>query len=237
MKFLKRKRILATLAAVFLIFTLTTNVFAGSYTNSNSSINNNYIRDSAKNYADTYYLNPNSAYYNYGDLDCTNFVSQCLSAGSLTQGYDLWNGGYPLYTAWQSWYYISKNLPGGVSYTWTGAHNFRYHWANVNNEGVNRAYKYQTYQNAQAVLNNWGSVYSMLWRGDVIQLVRSVDGITHHSMVVTNYGFNSGNGQYDVKYNQHSYAAIDMSFYNLMQSYVTNGNDDMVVIYEIKNGN
>lgn len=47
-----------------------------------------YSRYTASNYAVTYYLNYNSAYFNYNGSggDCTNFVSQALYAGSQVEG-------------------------------------------------------------------------------------------------------------------------------------------------------
>ena len=39
-----------------------------------------YNGTAAKNYAETYAVNHNGAYYSYTD-DCTNFVSQALRAG------------------------------------------------------------------------------------------------------------------------------------------------------------
>ena len=67
------------------------------------------VIDYAKKWA--YLRNPN--YYNYDTLggDCTNFVSQCVFAGSETMNYNKNNG----------WYYINGN---NKSPSWTGVEFF-----------------------------------------------------------------------------------------------------------------
>ena len=42
-----------------------------------------YNPQAAANYADTWWNGRNPAYYDYGNVDCANFVSQCLIAGGL----------------------------------------------------------------------------------------------------------------------------------------------------------
>lgn len=230
--------------AVIIILTLILSaniVFAGSYTNSNPYANSSYNRANAATYASSYAITANPSYYDYTPIggDCTNFVSQCLGnsgAGNLTQGYDLIRGGWPLYSSNYSWYYIAKALPGGVSYTWSGAANFRRHWANESGTGVNRSYKYVEYANAQAVINDWTNVYYMLWRGDLIQLVRASDGTAHHSMIIYEFKYNSTYGVVDLIYAQHTGNKKDQSFYSNLKSWVSSGITDKIVIYEIKSG-
>ena len=68
-----------------------------------------YHRDLALRYAEKWAFGRNPKYYNFDNLggDCTNFVSQCLYAGS----------GVMNYTPTFGWYYISlqKRTP-----SWTG---------------------------------------------------------------------------------------------------------------------
>ncbi len=68
-----------------------------------------YDRDAAVAYARKWALDRNPAYYNYDSLggDCTNFVSQCLYAGSRVMNHKPTFG----------WYYYSAN---SHSPSWTG---------------------------------------------------------------------------------------------------------------------
>lgn len=67
-----------------------------------------YNREDAVNYAESWALKRNPAYYDFENIggDCTNFVSQCIYAGAKIMNYSP-NG----------WYYISlkKRSP-----SWTG---------------------------------------------------------------------------------------------------------------------
>jgi hypothetical protein len=74
-----------------------------------------YNRINAANYAYRYWSSPNSAYCDFssGGGDCTNFVSQCLSAGG-------WNGN----TRWY-WNGYCNYLNGvGYSLSWSVANSF-----------------------------------------------------------------------------------------------------------------
>ncbi|MBQ1947616.1 MAG: amidase domain-containing protein [Clostridia bacterium] len=68
-----------------------------------------YRREDAVDYAEAWALRRNPKYYDYENLggDCTNFVSQCLYAGS----------GVMNYTPTFGWYYIDANRK---SPSWTG---------------------------------------------------------------------------------------------------------------------
>ena len=68
-----------------------------------------YYREEAVSYAREWAFSRNPAYYTFDDIggDCTNFVSQCLYAGS----------GVMNYTPDFGWYYIS---PDDRSAAWTG---------------------------------------------------------------------------------------------------------------------
>ena len=60
-----------------------------------------YNRSIAVEYALKYALNPNPNYYDFDNIggDCTNFISQCLYAGSKIMNYNKLKG----------WYYINLN--------------------------------------------------------------------------------------------------------------------------------
>ena len=68
-----------------------------------------YNRRRAISYANRWALSRNPAYYDFSEIggDCTNFVSQCLYAGSRVMNY----------TPETGWYYISVNER---SPSWTG---------------------------------------------------------------------------------------------------------------------
>jgi hypothetical protein len=68
-----------------------------------------YNREAAVKYANRWALSRNPIYYNFEELggDCTNFVSQCLFAGSNIMNFSSHNG----------WYYRSLNER---SPSWTG---------------------------------------------------------------------------------------------------------------------
>lgn len=68
-----------------------------------------YNRQMVVNYASKWAYSRNPAYYNFDLLggDCTNFVSQCIYAGSHVMNYSKQNG----------WYYINGN---NKSPSWTG---------------------------------------------------------------------------------------------------------------------
>ena len=68
-----------------------------------------YSRKLAVDYAEKWAYSRNPSYYNYDSVggDCTNFISQCIFAGSNVMNYNKNNG----------WYYINGN---NKSPSWTG---------------------------------------------------------------------------------------------------------------------
>ncbi|MBQ8546282.1 MAG: amidase domain-containing protein [Clostridia bacterium] len=72
-----------------------------------------YLRDRAVMYAQKYALQRNPLFYTFEGIggNCTNFVSQCILAGSCTMNY----------TAVYGWYYLSTNRR---SASWTGVEYF-----------------------------------------------------------------------------------------------------------------
>lgn len=115
-----------------------------------------YNREAAVSYARKWALSRNPAYYNFENIggDCTNFVSQCLYAGSPVMNYT------PIF----GWFYegVENRTP-----SWTGVE-FLYNFL-VSNKSVGPF----------AVETN---KYSVTY-GDVIQLGRS-DGSFYHSLIV-----------------------------------------------------
>lgn len=82
-----------------------------------------YNRLAAVNYAKRWALSRNPRFYDYSDIggDCTNFVSQCVYAGT----------GVMNYTPEFGWYYINAN---DKSPSWTGVRYF-YDFM-INNTGI-----------------------------------------------------------------------------------------------------
>ena len=82
-----------------------------------------YNRQKAKEYAKEWAFSRNPKYYAFDNLggDCTNFISQCIFAGS----------GIMNYTPTTGWYYINSNKR---SPSWTGVE-YLYNFL-VNNTGV-----------------------------------------------------------------------------------------------------
>ena len=82
-----------------------------------------YNRQKALEYAEKWAFSRNPKYYNFDSVggDCTNFISQCIFAGSDTMNY----------TPNIGWYYINGN---NKSPSWTGVE-FLYKFL-INNENV-----------------------------------------------------------------------------------------------------
>lgn len=82
-----------------------------------------YNRQKAIEYAKKWAYKRNPAYYNYDPIggDCTNFVSQCIYAGSGVMNYSKIFG----------WYYINAN---NKSPSWTGVE-FLYNFL-INNKSI-----------------------------------------------------------------------------------------------------
>ncbi len=116
-----------------------------------------YNRIAAVAYALKWALLRNPKYYNFDNIggDCTNFVSQCVYAGSRTMNF----------TPTFGWYYISLS---DRSPAWTGVEYF-YNFMTTN-EGIG---PFATEAGAGGVMP-----------GDVIQLGSS-DGDFYHAVIIT----------------------------------------------------
>lgn len=161
---------------------------AGEFTNADPNKNSFYDRGIAKDYAARYVDGYNRLEYPKFDYDCTNFASQVLHKGGMPQ---LRNSNWPMSRQW----YCQKQYPGGggtvYTRTWSVAHDFRYHWANVNDEGWERAYEYKIYRGAKTLRTNaswWNDLYYRCSAGDIIQYVYGPSsdeyGKTWHSQIV-----------------------------------------------------
>lgn len=116
-----------------------------------------YNRTLAIKYAEKWAHNRNPRYYNFDDIggDCTNFISQCIFAGSQIMNYNKNNG----------WYYINGN---NKSPSWTGVE-FLYKFL-VNNKSVGPFGEKTEINNIQI--------------GDAIQLSFDGNNFTHSLIIV-----------------------------------------------------
>ncbi|WP_242403855.1 amidase domain-containing protein [Paenibacillus pini] len=211
-------------------FLMSSQAFAAEvmFTNS-TTINSSFNRSAAADYAETWATTPNPAYANYGSSsdggDCTNFVSQALHDG----------GGLPFNGIKGNnrntidWYYYGSNVPPSTNprtSSWTGAHQFREHFAVVNDQGGKKAYKATKYT-SQELSNDFQPIYNELFRGDIVQHVNSA-GHTIHSQIINGYG--PGN---DLKIAQHSVSSGTWDKNISLKSYVAYGS--WIVSIKIKN--
>lgn len=191
-----KKALKKTLIFTFLGTTLLTGqAFAAPeimFTNKDSKINSDFDRRGAKKYVEKYAERPgNKKYANYGSNsdggDCTNFVSQVLHEGG---GLDF-HGKFGYNRNTKDWYYYGPNVPKNTNdkksrtSSWTGAHQFREHWAVVNGSGGEFAYQAKKYSVKDAQ-KNFRDIYNDLYEGDIVQYVNSA-GRTVHSQVVHHF--------------------------------------------------
>ena len=180
-----------------LVMALSLNCAAfGTYTN--GPRNTHYDRDLAADYVADYTTTANSEYTNYVTVDCTNFASQVLYAG----GMEMTNAvRYPDNTT--SWYYYYDSVGLGRSSSWTGAHEFRQYWADVNDYGGKHAYEFVKYTAGDfSDEDTWMEIYNYLEPGDIVQYVRTSDWDTYHTQIVHRTSYE--NGEYKVSMGQHS---------------------------------
>ena len=119
-----------------------------------------YDRDAAVHYAQRWALSRNPAYYDFDALggDCTNFISQCLYAGSRVMNW----------TPETGWYYVNLNRRAPA---WTSVHYL---------------YRFLTRDRGAGPYCRLASLPE-LEPGDVIQLGMS-DGQFYHSLLVLSAG-------------------------------------------------
>lgn len=116
-----------------------------------------YIRERAVLYARKYALVRNPLFYSFAGIggNCTNFVSQCVLAGSCVMNYA------PIF----GWYYLSTNRR---SASWTGVE-FFYNFM-TENDGVGPFGVLSDLSKAEV--------------GDVIQL-KNYDGVFYHTIIIS----------------------------------------------------
>ena len=118
-----------------------------------------YVRENALLYANRFALSQNPIFGNFKGIggNCTNFVSQCIYAGSCRMNY----------TPTFGWYYISMDERAPA---WTGVEYF-YNFI-TNNEGVGPFGKEVSPDEVEV--------------GDVIQLAKN-DGGYYHTLIIIGF--------------------------------------------------
>ncbi|WP_166245568.1 amidase domain-containing protein [Paenibacillus turpanensis] len=126
-----------------------------------------YNREAAVHYADTHWDNPSPDYIHF-DVDCTNYVSQCLFAGSAPMNYT---------GRRESGWWYKGGRPGSEqwSFSWSVAHSLRWYLATSS-----------THLRAEEVQEP-----QQLKLGDVIVYDFDGDDQFQHSTIVTAF---DGNG-------------------------------------------
>ncbi len=116
-----------------------------------------YLREDVVKYAKEWAYKRNPRYYNYDELggDCTNFISQCIFAGSKIMNYKPTFG----------WYYINSN---NKSPSWTG---------------VEYLYNYLTRKSGVGPIGKTVEIEEIK-KGDIIQLSFNNNKF-EHSLVIT----------------------------------------------------
>ena len=155
-----------------------------------------YNATKATKYALNHALSYNKDYADFNGYggDCTNFISQCLYAGGITQHTG---------TAYSSnsWYYKSST---DRSATWTGADKFR-------------NYVFGKSSKIDMEKSSWKNVIN----GDIIQLLDS-DSSAYHSMIITGVA-NGSSGRSDLLICCHTkdrrHASLAMYFGGTTKSY------------------
>lgn len=129
-----------------------------------AKVANTYDGADASRYALKYALdyNKNYADFNSSGGDCTNFISQCLKAGGISQHIGTAYSG-------DCWFYKTST---NRSSTWTGAEQFR---------------KYITGSSSKIKMSvsDWGNVEN----GDIIQLMSG--GNAYHSLIISGVAYSS----------------------------------------------
>jgi hypothetical protein len=159
----------------------------------NSYRNNSYQRERAVKYALKYALEPNTNFRFLGGQrdgggDCSNFISQCLTAGGASM----------IYGTAAPWWYKGKGLKTDTwSYSWTVAHSL--YWC------------LKVRENKKLTGLSAIEVYDMdlLELGDIIQY-ENPKGRIYHSTIITDFTIEKGAKTPLIS--QHSFNAVNISY-------------------------
>jgi len=142
-----------------------------------------YNRTNAVNYAYTWWNGQNSNYPDFGDNDCTNFISQAMKAGGFS--FKGSGDGCRDENTETEWYVNRKTPP-----VWCLGSNRNWEWS-TSWSVVYPFKRYFTYRNNYATELGWTTSASTaayyLSKGDIVQLQRKEGSswVSYHNMLVT----------------------------------------------------
>lgn len=171
-----------------------------------------YNREAAKAYAEMYAESHNTKYPLFKENDCTNFVSQVLTAGGMKQV----GQNYDSYQSWFCYTNDAKQLKK-ISLSWRSGRYFRRYWGNENGFGENAAKIFKEMTVLEA-LNNFDELYDFLEIGDVIQYGNPQNNnYPYHSQVIHAKEYNIVLGKNDLFMAQHSVNRKNVSLYDYLK--------------------
>ncbi|HEY5584029.1 MAG TPA: amidase domain-containing protein [Ruminiclostridium sp.] len=182
-------------------------IFAPGKNEANQSlpkVTASYNRDSANNWAYTYWDTYSTACINLGDQkweggDCTNFISQCLKAGGASNDKI---GSY-------QWYYdnngSSKTAAASYSWTWATARGFNY--TILGNYKTNEYGPKGTEKVITSDSDYTKEMGQSLTYGDFVQYEWSPTSKIEHSAIIVNMIYNSSKDRYEPVIAEHSHDA------------------------------
>lgn len=183
----------------------TKSTFPASNGSANQSIpikNTTYNRDAAYNWAYTYWNNYSTAYVNLGAQkweggDCTNFVSQCVTAGGANNDKI---GNY-------QWYYENKGTKQTKDdkYSWTWSTSKGFNYMILGNFKTNEYGPKGIEKTITGDLNYSTELGEFLTYGDVVQYQWSASSKLSHTAIIVNMIYNSSKDRYEPVIAEHTY--------------------------------
>lgn len=154
-----------------------------------SNTNTSFSRTNATTYSSNYCKTPNSSSYYTFSLDCTNFASQCIYAGSLPEKLPVSPETRDSNTVW--FYddpppYTTMPPTSQYSATWTDANFLKRYLTkicDVSGTFYGKAYGWRAYT-GQEGNNYFSEVYNYLSTGDIVIWISRDNPTGWHSMVV-----------------------------------------------------
>jgi hypothetical protein len=178
-------------------------LIAGSYkvNISKSTATSTYNRDSAYNWAHSYWDNYSTAFINLGAQkwdggDCTNFVSQCLKAGNANNDK---TGSY-------QWYYdsIGTGKPTNDSYSWTWSTARGLNYILLGNYKANEYGPKGTEKVITGDSEYNASIGQYLMLGDIIQYQWKPNSKITHAALIVGMLYNSSKERYEPVIAEHT---------------------------------
>jgi len=190
--------------------------------------NNYYDRNKVKIFAEKYALSKNPNFPYFKENDCTNFISQAIYAGGVSQKYGLWS-------AATSWFCSSTNPSNltKISLSWRSARYFRIHWANPYTKKYRATY-YEEIPAEEAIVNFTENIYDKLSIGDVIQYINlKKDPHPYHTQVIHNKSVTDEFPYTNLFIAQHSADRVNVSLHKYIRN-IQDRASTVICIYKIE---